>query len=184
MSKPKPHPDVPLAKPVPRIRVMVIITAMVFSLAAGKAIQIQAIDADTIAAEAAAQITISTKIPALRGAIYDRNNEILAYSEDTVIIIADPEMIRTNGKLGEPMTDKDRQIAASAPGQLAELLVRFVGGASEDYLSALTKEKTRYSIVAKQVSKQNYTQLRAAMADSGLIGLSTDNTAQLDSTAR
>jgi cell division protein FtsI (penicillin-binding protein 3) len=160
---------------------MVIITAMIFSLAAGKAIQIQAIDADRIAADAAKQITISTKLPALRGAIYDRNKEVLALTENTVTIIADPKLIRTNGKLDESMTDRDKELAAAAPGRIAELLTRYVGGSAEEYLSALTKEKTRYSIVAKQVSRQNYAQLRAEMADinektgANLIGLSTES---------
>jgi cell division protein FtsI (penicillin-binding protein 3) len=172
-------PGRPLAKSVPRMRVMLIVTAMVFSLAAGKAIQVQAIDADSIAAEAAKQITVTTRIPALRGTISDRNGEVLAFSESTVNIIADPTMIRTNGKFGEPMTDKDRTIAATAANRIAELLVQFVGGSVDDYLPALTKKSDtkdiRYAVVAKQVASQSYALLHAAMADAGLIGLSKES---------
>jgi cell division protein FtsI (penicillin-binding protein 3) len=165
-----------LARPIPRLRVMLIIIAVMFSLAAGKAVQVQAIDADAIAAEAAKQITTTVKIPALRGTITDRNGEVLAFSESTVTVIADPEMIRTNGKFDEAMTDADREVAATAPGRLAELIATYAGGDAADYLPALTKENTRYSIVVKHVSQENYTMLRAAMSESGLIGLSKENT--------
>ena len=168
---PKRWTRLPLASSMNRLRVMLIAIAVVFSVAAGRAVQVQAVDADAVAAAAANEITVTRKLPAFRGEIVDRNGEVLAYTDATVTVIADPEMIRTNGKFDEPMKDSDKEVAATAATQIADLMAIHLGGAAEDYLPRLTMPDKRYSIVARNVSAASFSRLAAAMKEAGLIGL-------------
>ena len=54
----------PLASPVGRIRVLLIAIAVVFSLCAGRALQVQAFDSSAYAAEAADQMKQTQVLPA------------------------------------------------------------------------------------------------------------------------
>lgn len=167
----RPWRQLPLAPTLGRLRVMLIAVAVVFSLAAGRAVQVQAVDADAVAAEAAKEITVTRKLPAFRGHITDRNGEVLAFTEATVTVIADPDMIRTNGKFDEPMTGRDKEVAATAPQRIADLLAVHLGGAAADYLPRLTQADKRYSVVARNVSAASFSNLSAALREGGLIGL-------------
>lgn len=170
-SGPRRWSRLPLASSMRRLRVMLIGVAVVFSVAAGRAVQVQAVDADAVAAEAANEITVTRTLPASRGEITDRNGEILAYTEATVTVIADPEMIRTNGKFDEAMTSNDEEVAATAAQRIAELMVTHLGGTVEDYLPRLTLEGKRYAIVARNVSAASYSRLATAIDEAGLIGV-------------
>ncbi|PFG16975.1 cell division protein FtsI (penicillin-binding protein 3) [Propionicimonas paludicola] len=162
----------PVVSSVTRLRALLIGIAVIFSMAAGRAVQVQAIDADTVAAEAASQITVTRDLPAFRGELTDRNGEVLAFTEDTVWVIADPLAIMTNGKLSpDQMTDKDRQVAAAAPQQLAQLLATRLGGSVDGYLPKLTKAGSRYQILVKQVPAAVFRELNQAVSDAGLLGL-------------
>ena len=161
----------PLSPSAGRLRILLILIAVVFSLAAGRALQIQAIDAEAYATEAAEQMTVARAIPAFRGEITDRNRDVLAYTEATVTVISDPEMIRTNGKFKEKMTAHDVEVAQTAAIRVSELLATYVGGEAGTYLPLLTRPGSRYSIVARQVSAASYSRLAAAMEAAGLIGL-------------
>jgi cell division protein FtsI (penicillin-binding protein 3) len=163
--------QLPLASSLGRLRAMLIAIAVIFSMAAGRAVQVQAVDADAVAAEAAREITVTRTLPAFRGEITDRNGDVLAYTEATVTVIADPDMIRTNGKFDERMTERDTEIAATAPQRIADLMVTHLGGTVEDYLPRLTMPDKRYSIVARNVSAASYSRLAAAMREADLIGL-------------
>lgn len=167
----RPWRQLPLAPTLGRLRVMLIVVAVVFSLAAGRAVQVQAVDADAVAAEAAREITVTRKLPAFRGQITDRNGEVLAFTEATVTVVADPDMIRTNGKFDEPMTTRDKEVAATAAQQIADLMAVHLGGSAAQYLSRLTMPDKRYSIVARNVSAASYSNLAAALREAGLIGL-------------
>ena len=166
----------PVAPSVPRLRVLLIMVAVIFSLAAGRAVQVQAIDANTVAAEAAEQMTVSHVLPAFRGEITDRNGEVLAMTQDTVWVIASPRSIATNGRMQtSSMTDKDRQVASTAPQRIADLLAQFCGGTAADYLGKLTVPNSGYQIVARGVPSATYRALSEAMTAAGLVGLSQDS---------
>lgn len=164
----------PLAGSVGRVRALLIVVAVVFSLAAGRAVQVQAIDASSVAEEAAEQMTVTQNLPASRGTITDRNGEVLAVTQDTVRIIADAKLIRTNGRSDAPMTESDKVAAAAAPGKIAALLVRHVGGTVEQYLPKLTRtgEGESFQPVADKVPAATYRELRSAMVAQKLVGLS------------
>ena len=162
----------PLASPVGRLRVLLIVVAVVFSLCAGRALQIQAFDAEAYAAEAADQMKTSRPLQALRGTITDRFGDVLAYTEPTVMVIADPEMIRTNGKNDvNRMTAADQAKAAQAPGLIADVLARHLGGVPADYLPALTTAGSHYKIVAKKVSSATFSAISDELSTQKLIGV-------------
>ncbi len=167
----------PVAQSAARLRILLIGIAVIFSLAAGRAVQVQAIDAGNVAEEAADQITVARQLPAFRGEITDRNGEVLAMTADTVKVIADAKMIRTNGRMNADMTAKDQQVAATAPQQLADLLVRFLGGTADDYLPKLraTGKSESYQQIAKKVPASTYRELAQAVSDAGLVGLSSES---------
>lgn len=167
----------PVAASVGRVRVLLIAIAVVFSLAAGRAVQVQAIDATNVAQEAANQITVAHVLPAFRGEISDRDGEVLAMTADTVKVIADAKMIATNGRMNAEMTAKDREVAAAAPQQIADILVRFLGGSADDYLPKLnaTGKGQSYQQVAKQVSGATYREISQAMVAAGLVGLRSES---------
>jgi cell division protein FtsI (penicillin-binding protein 3) len=168
----------PLARSVGRVRSLLIIVAVVFSLAAGRAVQVQAIDANNVAAEAADQMTVSHVLPAFRGTITDRNGEILAETQDTVTIYADARLIRTNGRGEASMTSADRDAAQVAPGRIAGLLVQYLGGTAEEYLPRLTAtgRGESYQLIREKVPATTFRQLQEAMRAEKLVGLSSEST--------
>jgi cell division protein FtsI (penicillin-binding protein 3) len=167
----------PLSRSVGRVRSLLIVVAVVFSLAAGRAVQVQAIDATNVAAEAADQMTVSHVLPAFRGTITDRNGEVLAQTQDTVKVIADARMIRTNGRGTASMTASDQVAAAAAPAKIAAILVQFLGGVAEDYLPKLTAtgKAEAYQKIAEKVPAATFREIQAAMSAQKLVGLSSES---------
>lgn len=164
----------PVAAAVPRLRVLLILIAVVFSLAAGRAFQVQALDSSAVAAEAADQLTVTQDLPAFRGQILDRNAEPLAFTQDTVNVTASPKLIATNGRWNAEMTASDREQAAAAPPKIAALLAQYLGGQPSDYLPKLTVtgKGQNYQMVKRQVPAATYRALSAAMSEAHLVGLS------------
>ncbi|MFT3833846.1 MAG: penicillin-binding protein 2 [Micropruina sp.] len=162
----------PLASPIRRMRVLLIVIAVVFSMCAGRALQVQAFDAQTYATDAAVAMRKTQVLPASRGEISDRYGDILAFTEDTVQVVADPRMIRTNGKMADAqMTTRDREVAAAAPQQLAQILARHLGNTPESYLPQLTDPKSSYRVVAKRVPAQTFADIQTEMNEAKLLGL-------------
>ncbi len=165
----------PLARSVRRVRALLIAVAVVFSLAAGRAVQVQAIDATTVAQEAADQITVTRDLPAFRGEITDRNGEVLAMTADTVKVMVDAKMIATNGRMNGEMTAKDKEVVLTAPQRIADLLVRFLGGTPADYLPKLTAtgKGSQAGVIATRVPAATFREIAQAMSDANLVGLSS-----------
>lgn len=164
----------PVARSVRRLRGLLIAMAVVFSLAAGRAVQVQAIDASNVAREAAQQITVTRDLPAFRGEITDRNGEVLAMTADTVKVLINAKSVATNGRMNADMTPKDHLVAAAAPQQIADLLVRFLGGDPAAYLLRInaTGSGSQAGLIAAKVPAATYREIAQAMTDADLVGLS------------
>lgn len=160
-----------VGRPRTRLRSLLLAMAFMFSLLVGRAVQVQAIDASANAATAAQQITVARNLPALRGTITDRSGLVLAFSEAAVNIIADPMMIASNGKADGTMTSKDKEFAAAAPAKIAAILAAHLGGAAEDYVPALTRPESKYSIVKKNVQAATFSDIAKELAAQKLIGV-------------
>ncbi|MGV8908891.1 MAG: peptidoglycan D,D-transpeptidase FtsI family protein [Propionicimonas sp.] len=167
----------PVARSVRRVRGLLIGMAVVFSLAAGRAVQVQAIDATNVAAEAAQQITVVRALPAFRGEITDRNGEVLAMTADTVKVLADAKAIATNGRMDAELTPKDREVVATAPARIADLLFAHLGGNRDEYLATLTKtgRGSQFGLIAAKVPAAKYREIAQAMSEAGLLGLSSQS---------
>lgn len=167
----------PVARSVRRVRGLLIAMAVVFSLAAGRAVQVQAIDATNVAAEAAQQITVVRDLPAFRGEITDRNGEVLAMTADTVRVVANAKAIATNGRMDADMTPKDRVVVATAPQRIADILVAHLGGTADSYLATLTAtgKGSQYGLIAPRVPTAKFREIAQAMSEAGLLGLSSES---------
>ena len=168
MSRPVPRKKVvrksgrvPLASTAFRLRVLVLAVAILFSVAAARAIQIQVVSAPAMAAEAAAKMTVARDVPAQRGTITGRDGQVMALTEATVNIIADPSMIATNGKEPEAMREADHAKAAAAPAEMAAIIAAHTGEPADTIEAKLrhatttnaqgTSVPVKYTILAKQV---------------------------------
>ncbi|AXE39199.1 Penicillin-binding protein PbpB [Acidipropionibacterium virtanenii] len=125
---------------------------------AGRALQLQAIEAPAYAASAAANIQRGYNLLPARGQIADRNGVVMAASEPAVRIIVDPRMISRNGVDERvSMGPKETQKAAAAPKAVAKILAKRLGGVPEDYRDEVTQKGSdgklsRYVVVKRHVS--------------------------------
>lgn len=135
--------------------------AVVLALA-GRALQLQAIEAPAYAASAAANIQRAYTLYPSRGEISDRNGTVLAASEPAVLVFVDPLMISRNGVDERvSMGPKETQKAAAAPKAVAKILAKHLGGVAEDYRSDVTGtdsagKLSRYVIVKRHVPSYTY----------------------------
>jgi cell division protein FtsI (penicillin-binding protein 3) len=167
----------PVAPSVPRLRILLILVAVVFSLAAGRAVQVQAIDGSSVALKANEQSTYTEALPAIRGSITGRNGEVLAFTDDTYTVAVSPRMVATNGRMNADMTAKDKETAAGAPPRLAALLSQFLGDPPETYLAKLTEDPhSGYKMVKTGVAAATFRSLLQAVSDAGLVGVSGKST--------
>lgn len=140
-------------------------------LLASRAIVVQGLDSAAYASKAAAQMSVSRTIVPNRGTITDRYGEVLASSQPAVKVVADPTQILTNGKLASAMTEKDRTKAAGAPSAIADVLVKYLGGNRDGYVTLLTTPNTKYVVIAKQVQAYTYLEIADELSTLGYVGL-------------
>ncbi|NNG18572.1 penicillin-binding protein 2 [Naumannella sp. ID2617S] len=153
----RPPLRIPLGRGDLRIRVALIVMAIVVSVCAGRLLQLQAFDSKAYAAKAAEQMTRTVAVPASRGTITDRNGAVLADTAAAVLVTADPTLIN------DPRKNRVEEVA--------DLLVRHVGGTREDYRAALTKPDTRYSVVARKVPAAAYHRLAQDLSAARIYGV-------------
>lgn len=172
---------VPLASSAFRLRMLILMVAILFSIVGARAIQIQVVSAEAMAAEAAQKMTVGRDVPAQRGTITGRDGQVLAQTEATVNVIADPSMIATNGKEPEAMRDADRAKAAVAPTEMAGIIAAHTGEPAAE-IEAKLRVATRvndqgetvpvkYAQLAKQVRSSTWVQLNEDLNEGGYLGV-------------
>ncbi|RMB59689.1 peptidoglycan D,D-transpeptidase FtsI family protein [Tessaracoccus antarcticus] len=162
--------QLPVGRSSLRIRAFMVVMALLVAVCVGRAFQLQAIDAQAFAAEASSKMQSTRELPATRGTITDRNGVVLAATEPAMRITVDPDMVASNGADKRyPMNDKKQLDAKAAPGAVARILAKHLGGQPTDYLKVLQKKKkdskeySRYEIVAKQVPASVWSEIQADM---------------------
>lgn len=152
-----------------RLRIFMLVVVLMLGIAGIRAFQLQALDPQAFAAEAASKMQTSRDEPANRGTIADRNGVVLAETEPGFMIFVDPDMILTNGADKRYEMSKQKALeAAAAPGAVADILVKHLGGKREDYLEIFDRKRadgkrSRYEIVARQVPAHTFTQIQNDM---------------------
>lgn len=155
----RPPLRLPLGAGDKRLRAALLVMAIVISICGGRLLQLQGFDSNAYAATAAAQMTRTVAMPAVRGAITDRNGAVLADTAAAVLITADPTLIN------------DPDPAKNRVNQVADLLVKHVGGNRDDYVKALTKPDTKYSVVARKVPAAAYQRLALELSNATIYGI-------------
>ncbi|MGO1384899.1 MAG: peptidoglycan D,D-transpeptidase FtsI family protein [Arachnia sp.] len=147
-----------------------VIGALGLALCGGRAFQLQAIDAEAFADEAASKMQSSNTLPAARGTITDRNGVVLAATEPAVRIVVDPDQVMTNGADKRyAMSDQQQAEAKAAPAAVAAILAKHLGGKADDFLPILTatnedETNSRYEIVDEQVAAATWIEIQRDMA--------------------
>lgn len=128
-----------LAEPKRRLRVISVVLSLVFSVFAGRLVQLQLVDADALAADANTNRYLNIPITAERGSITSSDGVSLAATVDAYDITADPAMF-TPEATGIP----------DAPEQAAALLSPILGVPKEKIAADLHTPKSRYKRLAAQ----------------------------------
>ncbi|MEU9046476.1 MULTISPECIES: penicillin-binding transpeptidase domain-containing protein [unclassified Kitasatospora] len=128
-----------LAEPKRRLRVITVVMSLVFSVFAGRLIQLQLVDSDALAADANTNRYLNIPITAERGSITSADGVALAATVDAYDITADPAMF-TPEATGIP----------DAPEQAAALLSPILGVPKERIAADLHTPKSRYKRLAAQ----------------------------------
>lgn len=139
-----------------RLRVGLVLIAMVMSLFAARLVQLQGIDPEEYAAMAAARGTREVVLPAARGDIVDRTGEPLAVSVEGLMVIADPSQTRDD-----------------AP-EIARILAT---GLDADYFTTLQKlqqDGSRYEYVARRVPSTTALAVVEEVKEAGFAGVYTE----------
>lgn len=141
-----------------------VLMAVLMVVCTARAFQLQAIDSQAFAAQAAERMSQKNALPAKRGSIADRNGVVLAESNPAFLISVDPDMVMTNGadKRYE-MSESKKEEAKAAPQAVAKILAKHLGGTSDNYYKIVTTKDSRYEVVAKQVPANVYIAIREDM---------------------
>ncbi|MDH6704247.1 cell division protein FtsI (penicillin-binding protein 3) [Kitasatospora sp. MAA19] len=144
-----------LAEPKRRLRVITVVMSLVFSVFAGRLVQLQLLDSDALAADANTNRYQNIPITAERGSITSSDGVALAATVDAYDITADPAMF-TPAATGIP----------DAPEQAAALLAPILGVPKEKIAADLHTPKTRYKRLAAQqtpATKSQISDLKASL---------------------
>lgn len=154
----------PVGRSALRIRAFMVVLALLVTVCVGRAFQLQAVDAQAFANEAAAKMESTRELPPVRGSITDRNGVVLAETDPAVWISVDPDMVMTNGADKRyPMSERKREEAAAAPQAVAEILSKHLGRPVDYYLEIVTREDSMYESVQRRVPAAVYTAIQADM---------------------
>jgi len=125
---------------------------VVFGIYAGRLVELQAIDADALAATALEQRLIDHALPALRGDIIDRDGALLATTDPRVTITADQTLVAG-------YVDRDDKRKAG-PRALAARLAPVIGADVAVIAATLTGD-ARYTVVARDITPEVWRQVAA-----------------------
>ncbi|GAA2412415.1 cell division protein FtsI [Streptomyces glaucosporus] len=132
----------------PRLRLFGLVLTLVMLAFTVRLLQVQAVDAGTYAAKADVNRYITVPLAAERGTVTDRDGVALATTVDAYDITADPYLF----------TPEQAEVP-DAPAQAAELLAPILGVDQETLAERLSRDDTRYVVLARQQSPQVWRQI-------------------------
>nr|WP_244502506.1 penicillin-binding protein 2 [Streptomyces oceani] len=151
-----------LARPRPRLRLMGVLLTLVLLACTVRLLQVQAVNADTFVQKAAVNRYITVPLAAERGTMTARDGTPLATTVDAYDITADPYLFTP-----------DQTDVPDAPAQAAALLAPILGKDEQRMTEKLSREDTRYVVLARKRSPQVWRQiedLKGALADKEASG--------------
>ncbi|MEV1084992.1 penicillin-binding protein 2, partial [Streptomyces sp. NPDC050211] len=161
-ARPAPRPSPPAARsnrpgvirlgsPRPRLRMVSLALTLVLIAFVVRLLQVQAVDADTLAAKAGQNRYVGRTLAAERGEITDRNGVALATSEDAYDITADPTLF-----------NREQLKIDDGPEQAAALLAPILGVDQDGLVKKLRPEnkELRYALLARRQTPQVWQQIK------------------------
>jgi len=138
-----------------------VVVAVLFSVAGGRALQLQVLEASDQAQEVADKLSLTRKLAPLRGQILDRDGKVLAFSESTVDLVAYPNMIAGKGTDVTKASAKDLADGARIPAAMAPVIAKCLGVGADEVLGELTAKAASgsfkpYVKLATQVGIEKY----------------------------
>lgn len=146
----------PLASTAGRIRILVLVMAVLFSVAGARAVQFQVIEASDKRSEAADRLSVTQKLPALRGQILDRDGGVLAFTNATVTLYASPNVIAGKGTDVATASQADRDAGAKIPAQVAPVVAKCTGASVEEVRAKLADSSKKYIRLVNKVGVERY----------------------------
>ena len=117
----KPARPVRLGDPIKRLRLGTVVVIVLFAVIAGRLVMLQLTDARHLALAGLRDRLVTTTLFAPRGAIYDRDQNVLAHSVEARYVFADPSLIKAEdvpkvadelrGLLGVPASELTRKLS-------------------------------------------------------------------------
>jgi len=154
----------PIGRSTVRIRVFMLVFALLLGTAGLRAVQLQGLDSQAFAAEASQKMQYSRDLPATRGEIRDRNGAVMASTEPAFLVFVDPDMVQSNGADKRyRMSERKQEETEVAPGAVADILVKHLGGRKADYLELIDKKDSRYEVVKRRVPAATFSAIQADM---------------------
>lgn len=140
-----------LGSPRPRLRMVSLALTLVLLAFVVRLLQVQAVDADTLAAKAGQNRYVGRTLSAERGEITDRNGVALATSEDAYDITADPTLF-----------SREQLKIDDGPEQAAALLAPILGVDQDGLVKKLRPEnkELRYALLARRQTPQVWQQIK------------------------
>ena len=138
-----------------RLRVGLVLIAMLLSLFGARLFQLQGIDSRAYATRAAEAGLVTIELPAERGRILDRNGVPLAESVAGLMIVADPTRTAPNAEA------------------IAKILADELGLDYFDALAKLTKTGTQFVYLARRVPSTLATKVMTEIRTRDLVGVDT-----------
>ncbi|MEO5654281.1 MAG: penicillin-binding protein 2, partial [Marmoricola sp.] len=138
-----------------RLRVGLVLIAMLLSLFGARLFQLQGIDSRSYATRAAEAGLDTIELPAERGRILDRNGTPLAQSVAGLMIVADPTRTAPNAEA------------------IAKILADELGLDYFDSLAKLTKSGTRFVYLARRVPSTLASKVMTEIRTRELVGVDT-----------
>jgi cell division protein FtsI (penicillin-binding protein 3) len=147
----KPARPVRLGDPIKRLRIGTVAVVVLFTIIAGRLVMLQLTDARQYALAGLRDRLVTTTLFAPRGAIYDRDHNVLAHSVEARYVFADPSLIAAKdvpkianalrGLLGVPASELTRilstKVRANGSKDEFEYLARGVDISVGDQVMAL-----------------------------------------------
>ncbi|GAA4218776.1 peptidoglycan D,D-transpeptidase FtsI family protein [Actinocatenispora rupis] len=93
-----------LGSPGRRLRLGTVVVLVLFTVIAGRLVQLQLTDAHAYATKALQQRLWTVPLPAARGSILDRSGTVLAHSVESRYVFADPSMINDAAKVARQLS--------------------------------------------------------------------------------
>lgn len=140
----------PLRMAQGRLRIALLMVAILFFAFFLRLIDVQAVNAKSYAERATRELTKTATLPAPRGEITDRNGNVLARSVESLDLVVDQTLI-------------------NRPGRAAELVAPIIGE-SVSYIQSRLTGKRKFVYVARDITPAQWVKIKEVIASENAAG--------------